>query len=399
MRANDARVLDTAALDLSRAPARIHRRLAMAPAGFCLVATVCDVAGYADPTGRMALARLGESQLLDVIPSPALLLVLAVLGLFGWADRFRLRKRGQELARETPASPPPAKPESHAFLSDAAPRPATRDVLATARAKPAASAKTEHAPVLQVPQAKPVILVAVSDAFVRGELHHQLHTRYSVVEADDSIDVMELARSLQPALVITASNMDEKGACALCDEIKADPLLKHTPVLWIAPAAGLPNVEDLNISAEDTLSGVANNEALPIRVENLVEVRQYIQHGGLPSVKIDADDTAARLADTLFLENVHRLVDANIGNSLFGLEALAREAQVSLPHLESRLLRLTRLSAAGFLRTKRLQHAMELLEAGNTPAEVAHLTGFHSVSSFNRLFKQVVGVAPDSYTA
>lgn len=334
----------------------------------------------------------GDTNLLAVGLTVTLLFTL--MGILDWALRFRRKKGPAPAERPELFNPPP--PATDIFRPT--PAPAPRDLLASRPRSTAPAPLEAFPPSSNNPQARPVILVASQDSFVRTELHRQLHQRYSVVEADDSIDILELARSLQPALVITTSPMDAAGACVLCDQLKGDPGLKQIPVLWIAPAAGLPNVEDFNVSAEDTLTGMGTDESLPIRVENLVEVRHYLHHGGLPEVHIDADDTAARLADTLFLEMTHRIVDEHIDDRLFGLEALAREAQVSLQHLESRLLRLTRLSAAGFLRTKRLQHAVRQLEAGKTPEEAAQRTGFHSVTSFKRLFKQVVGVAPEDYT-
>jgi AraC-like DNA-binding protein len=280
------------------------------------------------------------------------------------------------------------------------PRPVSRDTLATPplpRHRPTTTERDPFAQAIPSTQAKPVLLIAVPDSFARGELHRQLHARYNLVEVDPTVDAVELARTIQPALIVVASGPEEYGQCALCDRIKADPALTHVPVLWITPAAGLPNVEDLQIAAEDTLTGLANNEALPIRVENLVEVRQYIQQGGLPVVKLDSEDSAARLADALFLDAVHRIVDDNIGNQVFGLEALARDAQVTLEHLEHRLLRLTRLSAAGFLRTKRIQRAIELLRSGRSIEQAAKETGFHGTNSFKRLFKQVVGHSPETF--
>jgi AraC-like DNA-binding protein len=323
---------------------------------------------------------------------------MAALGIFQWAARFRKRISAPESTPEHVAHEIPRPPQTPP--SQVAPiRVVNRDVMSPAPNRMRTGNSLQEASPLPFLAAKPPIFVAVNDAFVRSELHHQLTPRYSVVEADDTIDTIELAKILQPALIITAAPMNESGGCALCDQLKAEPALKDVPLLWIAPAAGLPSVEDFNVSAEDTLTGALNNESLPIRVENLVEVRQYVRHGGLPAVRLSSDDSASRLADTLFLDAVHRLVDDNIGNSLFGLEALAREAQVPLPHLESRLLRLTQLSAAGFLRTKRLIHALDLLREGKPPAEVASLTGFHSTGSFSRLFKQVMGVLPEDYSA
>ena len=100
----------------------------------------------------------------------------------------------------------------------------------------------------------------------------------------------------------------------------------------------------------------------------------------------------------MFLDAVHTVVENNLSNSLFGLETLGQEVNVSIRQLHGRLRQLTRLSPAGFIRTKRLKQASDLLAAGkHTVQEIARMVGFHSPEYFHRVFKQAFGVAPTEY--
>ena len=79
-------------------------------------------------------------------------------------------------------------------------------------------------------------------------------------------------------------------------------------------------------------------------------------------------------------------------------QGLADEVALSKRQLQRRLQALTGLSAAGYIRTMRLQRAADLLaQGGGTVAEVAYAVGFQKVPHFSKLFRQVFGVNPSNY--
>jgi AraC-like DNA-binding protein len=71
---------------------------------------------------------------------------------------------------------------------------------------------------------------------------------------------------------------------------------------------------------------------------------------------------------------------------------------LSARHLRRRLKEVTRLSPAGFIRTRRLQHAAALLEDGaDTVKDVASAVGYRDPSYFSRLFRETFGCPPTAY--
>ena len=61
---------------------------------------------------------------------------------------------------------------------------------------------------------------------------------------------------------------------------------------------------------------------------------------------------------------------------------------------------MTGMNYSKWLNTIRLEKASELLaEGGRTLTEIAMLSGFQSIPSFNRVFREEKGMAPGEYRA
>ena len=85
-------------------------------------------------------------------------------------------------------------------------------------------------------------------------------------------------------------------------------------------------------------------------------------------------------------------VEKRMGDENFGVEEIAHEVALSRRHLDRKLMGLTNLSAAEFVRYMRLQRARELLEKNAaTVAEIAFQVGFGSPSYFTTCFRERFG--------
>ena len=102
--------------------------------------------------------------------------------------------------------------------------------------------------------------------------------------------------------------------------------------------------------------------------------------------------------DAEFLDRVQQVVGAHIGDSSFGVEWLAGEVGLSARQLQRRLKKLTRLTAAGFIKAMRLEYAAKLLADGQLLVqEVAHAVGYEDADYFSRIFREVYGMPPSVY--
>lgn len=99
--------------------------------------------------------------------------------------------------------------------------------------------------------------------------------------------------------------------------------------------------------------------------------------------------------DQAFLEKLTGVVEENLGNHLFGVEELAREAGMSRSKIHRRLDKLTGQSTSQFIREIRLQHALKMLqnEVG-TVSEISYRVGFGSPNYFSKCFHEYYGFPP-----
>lgn len=80
------------------------------------------------------------------------------------------------------------------------------------------------------------------------------------------------------------------------------------------------------------------------------------------------------------------------------LDSVAKSVGLSKYYLSRNFKRLTNQGFCEYLNEKRVKAATELLLGTNyTVTEIAMLSGFQSISTFNRIFKEAMGCSPKEY--
>ena len=141
------------------------------------------------------------------------------------------------------------------------------------------------------------------------------------------------------------------------------------------------------MGVDDFIAKPFEMEELLTRIENLLEnsrARMSVKVEGNPQ---ENDD---------FIGVTMKIVRENLSNSEFTAQALAKELNYSIRHLERLLKQKSGLSPNAFIREVRLQHAFDMIQSRqkNTIAEVAYLVGFEQPSYFSRRFKERFGIRP-----
>lgn len=96
-----------------------------------------------------------------------------------------------------------------------------------------------------------------------------------------------------------------------------------------------------------------------------------------------------------FTRRLNEIIEANSGNERFGVSELAHEMNMSRSNLHRRIKTTTGKSVSQFLRTARLNKALELLKEGSlTASEVAYNVGFGSPAYFSKCFREHFGISP-----
>jgi len=77
---------------------------------------------------------------------------------------------------------------------------------------------------------------------------------------------------------------------------------------------------------------------------------------------------------------------------------MSKELGYHEKYLSSTLHSLTKMNFRTFLATYRINHAKSLLKSSeSTIAEIAMDSGFASLNTFNRVFKDITGTTPSEY--
>ncbi len=114
--------------------------------------------------------------------------------------------------------------------------------------------------------------------------------------------------------------------------------------------------------------------------------------------KVYFEDVHIQTEDEKFLGELVEYVKQNISNSNLSVETLSRDTQMSRVWLYKKLLMLTGISPLEFIRTIRLQKAVQLL--GNTQmriSQIAREVGFETPQYFSKLFKKEYSILPSVY--
>lgn len=102
------------------------------------------------------------------------------------------------------------------------------------------------------------------------------------------------------------------------------------------------------------------------------------------------------MSDLNWLNEVERLIMANIGNRSYRLRDLAFDLQMSPKSLQIKMKQLTGLTPKSFQRNIELEYARRILYAGEcqTVSKLSSLVGFEDQHYFSKLYCKQFGLTP-----
>lgn len=250
-----------------------------------------------------------------------------------------------------------------------------------------------------VPADAPEVLVVDDEAAMRSYLQALLTSNYRVTTASTAAAALDHLHDAPPDLVISDVAMPKMDGIGLCEAIREDDRLRALPVILLTGGEEAETrLSGLEAGADAYVPKPFDPAELEARIENLIEIRRVVQDRVRLPDWMEPKEASISSDEADFLERLNETVDKHIDNSNFGVDWLADEMDLSTRHLRRRLKDVTDLSPAGFIRTRRLQHAASLLEKGaDTISDVAAAIGYRDPSYFSRLFREAYGCPPSEY--
>lgn len=243
------------------------------------------------------------------------------------------------------------------------------------------------------------LLIVEDNLEVRRFIKENLSKDHLINEAVDGIAGIEKAFGLIPDLIISDVMMPRMDGYKLCETLKSDTRTSHIPIILLTAKAETENkMMGLETGADDYIIKPFEMSELKVRIRNLIEQRKRLHNHLKTSGLIQLEESSITSVDRKFLHRVYDLINQNISNSNFNVEALSQNIGLSRSVLHKKLVSLIGEPPVELIRRIRLSKSAELIvkKFGNL-SEIALEVGFNNPAYFSECFKKQFGVSPSQY--
>ncbi|HET7119458.1 MAG TPA: helix-turn-helix transcriptional regulator, partial [Hanamia sp.] len=138
-----------------------------------------------------------------------------------------------------------------------------------------------------------------------------------------------------------------------------------------------------------------NSKELLLRVHNLIDLRNKLRKKFSGQLFVKPSEITVTPQDSSFMQRLLDAVEKHLGDEHFSVEQLGGEVLMSNSQLNRKLKALINQSAQQFIRSVRMQRALELLKNKTANiSEIAYQVGFSDPGYFGRVFKAYYGYPP-----
>ncbi len=246
------------------------------------------------------------------------------------------------------------------------------------------------------------ILIVEDESAIRYLLNEILKGTYTIYEAEDGKQALDLIQKVIPDLIISDIMMPDMDGLELCNRIKTAPATCHIPFVVLSAKGSIEHrTEGYEVGADAYIAKPFHVAHLQVRIRKLLEYRERLEEffnndvAGDFILNSDLPDN-----DKQFLSNLLSVIEKKIDEPELNAAVLENELSMSKMQLYRKLKTLTQMTPGEFIKQIRLKQAASLLISTNlTVSEIFYRTGFNNQSYFYREFKKRYQFAPNEYRA
>ncbi len=243
-----------------------------------------------------------------------------------------------------------------------------------------------------------VLIIEDNEDLVRY-LEGKLSKDY-IVHSSDGTDGIEKALELIPDIIICDISLPgDKNGYEICEILKKDLRTSHIPNIMLTALHGKEAyIKGLESGADLFLTKPFSFAILSQSVKTLLYNREKLRYYYINNVhKIEAGNGFG-LYEQDFLNKINSIINDNLDNSNFTVEAIADKLNISRVQLYRKFKAILGVKISDYIQNTRLDKAKELLKTSSlTISEIAYSTGFSSPNYFSTAFKNKFNQSPKAY--
>ncbi|MBN2264165.1 MAG: response regulator, partial [Prolixibacteraceae bacterium] len=245
------------------------------------------------------------------------------------------------------------------------------------------------------------ILIVEDNDEMRNYLAAELSVRYKVIEAENGLKGIELARKYMPQLIISDVVMPKADGYELTRTLKDGFDTSHIPiVLLTAEDSDEKKLLGAECGADDYVVKPFNISYLFTKIENIIvqrkKLKKRIEHDMEEKVNDGSDNQIS--TDHTFLEKVIDLIIGHLSDANLNVEFLVEKTGMSRTLFFKKMKSASGYSPNEYLRIIRMKEAARLLSnSDKTISEISNAVGFNDSNYFSKTFKSHFGETPSEY--
>jgi len=242
-----------------------------------------------------------------------------------------------------------------------------------------------------------MVLIVEDNDDLLDFMRNTLGREFNVETAENGVKAWEFISKQMPDLIVSDVMMPDMDGFELCKLIKSTYETSHIPIILLTGLSEkAEQLHGLGLGADDYLIKPFDMNLLVQRIKTLINNRIAVREKALKLIR--GNTTEPLLTNELndkFVKKMLEIARTNISNSEFNKDIFASEMNVSTSLLYKKIKSLTDQSPTDFIKTIRLDYAVELLQSQKyNITEVSELCGFTSVGYFSTVFKKHFGKSP-----
>lgn len=232
----------------------------------------------------------------------------------------------------------------------------------------------------------------------------QLEDRFNVDTAYDGVEGLKKVHLYHPDIVITDQMMPKVSGLELLEQIRNDFQISHIPVIILTAKDDDDfRIRSIRLGANAYITKPFNKKHLIARIDQLLNEQKIFREklwnrDKTPVSQQDDYGEFLMKKDVEFIENVSRIIEENVDNSDFNIDAIAATMNISRSAFFKKLKSITGLAPVDFVKEIRLSKSVELIKGTDmSVSEIAFAVGFKDSGYFGKCFKKKYKLSPREY--
>lgn len=229
---------------------------------------------------------------------------------------------------------------------------------------------------------------------------HKLSNEY-IFYTSNGTGAIERALEIIPDIIICDLNLPEKNGFEICAILKKDLRTSHIPVIILTASDDQEAyLKALDSGADVFLTKPFSLKVLVQSIKGLVfnrEKLRFYYSNNIGNI-VTSGDGKFGTPEQDFLKRLNDLIEVNIESSVYTVEDLARDLNISRVQLYRKVKAILGISVSDHINNIRLDKAKELLiQSNKSISEIAYAVGYSSPNYFSTIFKNKFGVTPKEF--